>query len=171
MNGTDSVDDWVAAAIADARVGRLGTVDSAGAVRLVPICFAVVDDWIVGAVDHKPKRTGQLRRLDDITATGAATVLLDHYAEDWSQLWWVRIRGRAVVHDAGDVVADQARAALVPSTSSTARRRRRVPSTASPWTRSAGGDGRTDGAARHSVRRASISSSIVRPVGTKPRAR
>ncbi len=109
----DGVDDWVAAAIADARVGRLGTVDSAGAVRLVPICFAVVDDWIVGAVDHKPKRTGQLRRLDDITATGAATVLLDHYAEDWSQLWWVRIRGRAVVHDAGDVVANQARAALV----------------------------------------------------------
>ena len=109
----DGVDGWVAAAIADARVGRLGTVDSAGAVRLVPICFAVVDGWIVGAVDHKPKRTGQLRRLDDITATGAATVLLDHYAEDWSQLWWVRIRGRAVVHDAGDVVANQARAALV----------------------------------------------------------
>jgi PPOX class probable F420-dependent enzyme len=113
VDGLDGVEGWVAGAIGDARVGRLGTVDSAGAVRLVPICFAVVDGCIVGAVDHKPKRTGQLRRLQDITATGTATVLLDHYAENWTQLWWVRIRGRAVVHDAADVVADHARAALV----------------------------------------------------------
>jgi PPOX class probable F420-dependent enzyme len=107
------VDAWVAAAIADARVARLGTVDGAGAVRLVPICFALVDDWIVSAVDHKPKRTGQLRRLDDITTAGAATVLLDHYAEDWTQLWWVRIRGRAVVHEAGESLAGTAREALM----------------------------------------------------------
>jgi PPOX class probable F420-dependent enzyme len=93
---------WVAAALRDARVARLGTVDAAGAVRLVPVCLAVVDDWIVGAVDHKPKRTGQLRRLDDIQSTGSATVLVDHYAEDWSQLWWVRVRGRAEVATAGD---------------------------------------------------------------------
>ena len=66
--------------------------------RLVPICFVVVDGWLVGAVDHKPKRTGQLRRLDDMEHSGRATVLVDHYDdEDWSLLWWVRVRGRAVV--------------------------------------------------------------------------
>ena len=93
---------WVTAVLRDARVARLGTVDAGGAVRLVPVCLAVVDGWIVGAVDHKPKRTGQLRRLDDIQTTGSATVLVDHYAEDWSQLWWVRVRGRAEVLASGE---------------------------------------------------------------------
>jgi PPOX class probable F420-dependent enzyme len=93
---------WVYEALREARVARLGTADAAGAVRLVPVCLAVVDGWIVGAVDHKPKRTGQLRRLDDIEATGSATVLVDHYAEDWSQLWWVRVRGRAEVLASGE---------------------------------------------------------------------
>ncbi len=103
---------WVIAALRDARVARLGTVDSAGAVRLVPVCLAVVGEWVVGAVDHKPKRTGQLRRLDDIQATGSATVLVDHYAEDWSELWWVRVRGRAEVATSGEA-RDAALDALV----------------------------------------------------------
>jgi PPOX class probable F420-dependent enzyme len=98
----DEAPAWVSAALTDARVARLGTVDAGGAVRLVPVCLAVVDGWIVGAVDHKPKRTGQLGRLDDIQTTGAATVLVDHYAEDWSQLWWVRVRGRAEVLSSGE---------------------------------------------------------------------
>jgi PPOX class probable F420-dependent enzyme len=92
------VEAWVEAALHAGRVARLGTVDTSGAVRLVPVCFALVDGWLVSAVDHKPKRTGQLRRLDDMRAAGQATVLLDHYDDDdWSELWWVRVRGRAEV--------------------------------------------------------------------------
>jgi PPOX class probable F420-dependent enzyme len=103
---------WIAEALRDSRVARLGTLGADGAVRLVPICFAVVDDHVVSAVDHKPKRTGQLRRLDDMVASGTATVLLDHYDDDWTQLWWVRVRGRATVHVPGDRAADPALAAL-----------------------------------------------------------
>jgi PPOX class probable F420-dependent enzyme len=103
---------WAEDALSRARVARLGTVGTDGAARLVPICFAVVDGWIASAVDHKPKRTGQLRRLDDIEATGHATVLVDHYDEDWSQLWWVRVRGRAVVHRSHDDVTEAMVAAL-----------------------------------------------------------
>ena len=106
------VEPWVAEALRDARVARLGTLGTDGAVRLVPICFAVVDDHVVSAVDHKPKRTGQLRRLDDMVASGAATVLVDHYDDDWTRLWWVRIRGPASVHDPGDPDAEPALAAL-----------------------------------------------------------
>jgi PPOX class probable F420-dependent enzyme len=95
------VDEWVARALEQARVARLGTVDDAGGVRLVPVCFAAVDGWLVSAVDHKPKRTGQLRRLDDMARTGSATLLIDHYDDDWTQLWWVRVSGRAVVHEPG----------------------------------------------------------------------
>ena len=30
------------------------------------------------------------------------TILVDHYEEDWGRLWWIRLRGRARVLDAGD---------------------------------------------------------------------
>jgi PPOX class probable F420-dependent enzyme len=107
------LEPWIDEALRDGRVARLATVGSDGTVRLVPICYAIVAGRIVGAVDHKPKRSGRLRRLDDMAATGSATVLFDHYDEDWTRLWWVRIRGRATVHDPGDPAADDALAALV----------------------------------------------------------
>jgi PPOX class probable F420-dependent enzyme len=79
----------------------------------VPICFAVVDGFVASAVDHKPKRTGQLRRFRDMAESGTATVLVDHYEEDWSMLWWVRVRGRATVHPTDDSDAVSAVDALV----------------------------------------------------------
>jgi PPOX class probable F420-dependent enzyme len=103
------MESWVLDAMQQARVARLATVGAGGAVGLVPICFVVVNGWVGSAVDHKPKRTDRLRRLADIETTGAATVLVDHYEEDWSRLWWVRIRGRAVVHRDRD---EEARAVL-----------------------------------------------------------
>ena len=112
MGPMDDAPEWVADALRAARVARLGTTDEDGAVRLVPVCFAVVDGWLASVVDHKPKRTGQLRRLDDMRVTGRATVLVDHYDEDWSQLWWVRVRGRAEVLDAADVARPSALDAL-----------------------------------------------------------
>jgi PPOX class probable F420-dependent enzyme len=112
MPGDDGAVDepWFADALRLARVARLATVGTDATVRLVPICFAIVDRWVVSAVDHKPKRTTRLRRLDDIEAASTATVLVDHYDEDWTRLWWVRIRGRASVHREAD---DESAAALV----------------------------------------------------------
>ena len=100
-----NTEPWVAEALGQARVARLGTANDAGEILLVPICFAVVDGWIVSAVDHKPKRHQRLRRLDDIESTGTATVLVDRYDDDWTQLWWVRIRGHAAVERDGDDAA------------------------------------------------------------------
>lgn len=100
---------WVAPAIEQARVARLATTSV-----LVPICFAIVGQRLVSAVDHKPKSTEKLRRLDDISASGVATVLIDHYDDDdWTQLWWVRIRGTAKVHSDAEPLAEVARAALI----------------------------------------------------------
>ena len=104
-----SLEPWVHDALQQSRVARLATVSADGSVGLVPICFVVVDGWVGSAVDHKPKRSDRLRRLTDIEAGGAATLLVDNYEEDWSRLWWVRVHGRAVVHRESD---DEARAVL-----------------------------------------------------------
>jgi PPOX class probable F420-dependent enzyme len=84
-----------------ARVARLATVGGDGRPHVVPICFALDGDTLYTAVDEKPKRTRRLKRLANIAANPQVEVLIDHYEEDWSQLWWVRLRGRAgvVEHD------------------------------------------------------------------------
>lgn len=85
------------ARFAAARVGRLGTVDADHTPHLVPAVFAVHGDAVYTAVDHKPKTTRRLRRLDDVATTGRAGLVVDHYEEDWSALWWVRVDGAAAV--------------------------------------------------------------------------
>jgi PPOX class probable F420-dependent enzyme len=104
---------WVVAALAAAPVARLATTAADGAVHLVPICFAIVDDHLVSAVDHKPKRTTRLQRLLDIRRTGIASALIDHYEDDWTRLWWIRITGAASVEPADGQLDLPARAALV----------------------------------------------------------
>lgn len=85
-----------------ARVGRLATVRADGRPRVVPFCFVLHGDRLYWAVDHKPKTTRRLGRLDDIGVHPGVEVVIDHYDdEDWSQLWWIRIDGEAhVVTDA-----------------------------------------------------------------------
>jgi PPOX class probable F420-dependent enzyme len=61
----------------------------------VPICFALDGDTLYFAVDAKPKRTRDLKRLRNIAANPAVSVLVDHYENDWSKLWWVRVDGTA----------------------------------------------------------------------------
>ena len=78
---------------ATSTVARLATVDASGRPMLVPICFALDGEVIYSAVDDKPKTTRRLARLANVGARPDVAVLADHYAEDWSALWWVRARG------------------------------------------------------------------------------
>ena len=82
---------------AHARVARLATVNPDGTPHLVPICFALVGDRVVTVVDHKPKTTPNLQRLTNVRVNPAVTLLVDHWDEDWSNLWWIRVDGRAFV--------------------------------------------------------------------------
>jgi PPOX class probable F420-dependent enzyme len=90
------------ARLTGARVARLATVDPDGRPHLVPIVFVVDGATLYTAVDHKPKRSQKLRRIENARARPDVTVLLDHYEDDWRQLWWIRIRGRARVLDDGE---------------------------------------------------------------------
>jgi PPOX class probable F420-dependent enzyme len=88
--------------LAESRVARLATTGVEGRPHIVPICFVVMSGEILFAVDHKPKRTTDLQRLRNIERNPAVAVLADHYEEDWSRIWWVRIDGFARVLETGD---------------------------------------------------------------------
>ena len=83
---------------AAAPVARLATLRPDGTPRLVPITFALVDGLICSVVDDvKAKTTTRLARLADVARDPRVALVVDHYAEDWSQLWWVRVDGTAEV--------------------------------------------------------------------------
>ena len=96
--------------LADARVGRLATADASGRPHVVPLVFAVDGDTIVWAVDEKPKRTRELRRLANIATNPRVELVVDAYDEDWTTLWWVRAAGTALVVEGPD--ADRAKEVL-----------------------------------------------------------
>jgi PPOX class probable F420-dependent enzyme len=102
------------ARLAAARSARLATASADGQPHLVPITFALDDERLYFAVDHKPKRSTALRRLRNIAGNPRVSVLADEYAEDWSRLWWVRADGRAEVWppDEGDGGGSRRAAAL-----------------------------------------------------------
>jgi PPOX class probable F420-dependent enzyme len=87
------------------RAARLATVSADGQPHLVPVTFAMDGDVIYTAVDAKPKSTRQLRRLSNIRANPGVCLLADHYADDWSALWWVRADGTAVIIGDGNDMA------------------------------------------------------------------
>ena len=80
-----------------ARVARLATVGEHGQPHVVPVTFAADGDHIYSAVDAKPKTTRALARLRHIRADPRVALLADHYAEDWTALWWVRADGDAAI--------------------------------------------------------------------------
>ncbi|MGP3922953.1 TIGR03668 family PPOX class F420-dependent oxidoreductase [Streptomyces sp. 8N616] len=83
-------------------VARLATVSGGGQPHLVPVTFALEGDALHFAVDHKPKRSQDLRRLRNIRENERVALLADHYADDWSALWWARADGTA------EIVEDEA---------------------------------------------------------------
>ena len=71
----------------------------------MPIAFVLDGETLYSAVDAKPKRSRRLRRIENARERPEVTVLVDQYDEDWSRLWWVRLRGRARVLEAGEEAA------------------------------------------------------------------
>ncbi len=89
--------------LAAAPVARLATLRPDGSPRLVPITFVLLDGLIWSAVDEvKPKTTTRLARLADVERDPRVGVVVDHYSDDWSALWWVRVDGTAAVHEGGE---------------------------------------------------------------------
>lgn len=98
------------ARFAQSPVARLATISPDATPHLVPVVFAVDrdspngHDVVYTAVDAKPKTTRRLRRLANIESNPRVSLIVDHYTDDWTQLWWVRVDGLATVHADGAIV-------------------------------------------------------------------
>ncbi|OBG14052.1 PPOX class F420-dependent oxidoreductase [Mycolicibacterium celeriflavum] len=93
------------AMFAESPVAMLATVGPESAPHVVPVVFAVHRDVVYTAVDAKRKSTHRLRRLANIEANPQVSMLVDHYDDDWTKLWWVRVDGRAEIHYSGEEMA------------------------------------------------------------------
>jgi PPOX class probable F420-dependent enzyme len=87
----------IRAKLEEARVARLATLDAGLRPHIVPVCFAYDGKVFYTAIDQKPKRVApeRLTRLRNILAVPQVALLIDQYDEDWTQLWYVLIRGKA----------------------------------------------------------------------------
>jgi PPOX class probable F420-dependent enzyme len=89
--------------LASHRVGHLATVDTAGRPSVVPVCYAADGLAIYSALDEKPKRVAPeaLRRVRNLRSHPDVALVVDDYAEDWSRLSYLLVRGRAGLLDPG----------------------------------------------------------------------
>jgi PPOX class probable F420-dependent enzyme len=97
--GAINLPGWARELVAAAPVGHLGLIDDAGRPRVLPIAFALIGDSVWSAVDEKPKRVArdELARVRWLRERPEATLLVDRYSDDWGELAWVQLLGRAAV--------------------------------------------------------------------------
>lgn len=81
------------AVLAAMPVARLALRDADDRPEALPIVFVHAGEALWSPVDGKPKGpAGALGRIARLQRSPAAMLLLDHYADDWHDLWWVRLR-------------------------------------------------------------------------------
>ncbi len=86
-----------------ARVGHLATASAGGEPHVIPVCFVFDGAALYSAVDAKPKRVEarRLRRLENIRENPQASLVVDHYEEEWRRLRYLFLRGRAEILEEG----------------------------------------------------------------------
>ena len=91
--------DWMQDFIMNHRVARLATVAAEARPHIIPIVYAYDGERLYTPIDAKPKRVEafSLQRATDLQANPHVALVIDHYAEDWTQLAWVQVRGMAEI--------------------------------------------------------------------------
>lgn len=88
--------------LAHRRVAHLATADTRAVPHVVPVCYAISKDMLYITIDEKPKHSSTaLKRLRNIAENPAVAVVVDRYEENWTDLGWVMLHGRAEVLTAG----------------------------------------------------------------------
>ena len=85
--------------ITSARIGHLATASSNLQPYVTPAVFILQKNNIIVPLDDKPKTVSvkELRRVKNIEENPKVSFLVDHYEEDWRNLWFVMIIGYAML--------------------------------------------------------------------------
>jgi coenzyme F420-0:L-glutamate ligase/coenzyme F420-1:gamma-L-glutamate ligase len=80
-------------------VARLATAGKDGQPHVIPFCYAFDGASFYFVVDEKPKRqTGKpLKRIRNMLENPHVALVIDDYADDWSQLAYVLVSGQAAL--------------------------------------------------------------------------
>lgn len=78
-------------------VARLATSSASGAPHVIPVCYAFDGQTIYSVLDQKPKSVAltRLRRVRNIQDNPQVSLVVDHYEDDWRELGYLLITGRA----------------------------------------------------------------------------
>ena len=91
--------------LGQARVAHLATSDQYARPHVVPIVFVYEEPHLYTPIDRKPKRVDDwrlLRRVQNVVTNGRASVVVDHWDEDWSRLRYTILEGTADVIESGE---------------------------------------------------------------------
>jgi PPOX class probable F420-dependent enzyme len=96
------------------RIARLATVDAAGNPSVIPICYVFQEASFYSAIDAKPKRVDlrQLQRIRNIRVNPNVALVIDDYSENWFELAYVLLHGRAEIIESTESVAAERAAAI-----------------------------------------------------------
>lgn len=88
------------------RIAHLATSDADGHPSVVPVCYAFDGQYLYTPLDEKPKSVDarRLKRVRNIEARHEASLVIDQYSDDWSQLGYVLISGRAELAEPGHML-------------------------------------------------------------------
>ena len=78
-------------------VAHLATADATGAPHVIPVCYVFDGRFIYSVLDRKPKNVPltRLRRVRNIQDNPRASLVVDHYEDDWQRLGYLLVAGRA----------------------------------------------------------------------------
>ena len=85
--------------VCSARVAHLATAGANGQPHVIPICFVFDGNYFYSPIDEKPKRIApqKLKRLKNIRENAQVALVVDRYDEDWRNLAYVLVSGKARV--------------------------------------------------------------------------
>ncbi|HMG34133.1 MAG TPA: TIGR03668 family PPOX class F420-dependent oxidoreductase [Blastocatellia bacterium] len=94
---TVEIDESTDNFISSHRVAHLATADDAGQPLVIPVCYVLSRGILYSALDEKPKAIAarSLRRAKNIQQNPRVSLVIDDYSDDWSQLAYVLISGKA----------------------------------------------------------------------------
>ena len=86
-------------------VGHLATSDVYGKPHVIPVCYIVIKNSIFITIDRKPKTGNEtnLKRLRNIIENPNVAFITDHYEDNWQNIGWIMVRGRAQILHSGPI--------------------------------------------------------------------